>query len=159
MNKVLVLVPALLCACVSMTRGDSATAAEQAAKPQGIQMQAVATRQADYCGEHTCRVTIKVDRNCVVSAVPYALVIGGMKPPVTVVWKIDDASHARFAGTGIYFKEEAGRKVFHRLGGDPGASEYVYRDDGAPGIYHYSVTVALDGRTCDTLDPTGVNDM
>ncbi len=154
-NKAFVLVSAFLCACAYMGHGDSAAAAA----PHGIQIQSVVSRQADYCGEHTCKVTIKVDAGCVVTAVPYALVMGGSKPPVTVVWKIDPAAKAVFAGDGIYFKDEAGRKVFHRLKGAPGASEYVYQDDGVAGIYHYSVTVAQDGKTCDTLDPTGINDM
>jgi hypothetical protein len=160
MNKALVFVPALLCACASMTSGDPATAAERTSMQRGIQIQSVETRQANYCGyENTCNVTVKVDKDCVVTADPYAFVVGGTARPVTLVWRLEGPQGAKFAGDGVYFKEEDGRRVFKRVSGGPGSAEEVFRDGGVKGIYHYTVTVSVGGRTCDTLDPTGINDM
>jgi hypothetical protein len=97
-----------------------------------------------------------VDANCVATAEPYAIVIGGTHPPITLVWQVSGPDAAFADSNGIVF-DASGSGVFSKVQG--GKQSYVFQDSGARGVYHYVVNVTQAGHACPTLDPTSVNDM
>lgn len=158
-NKSWLLATVLLSACAACAPAPPMhTMGGKSVGRHGIQIQQVNTRKADYCDKTKCEVEITVDANCGVTAAPYALVMGGdVRRHVEITWKIT-SGNAQFASMDpIVFKEAQAKKVFTPK--HAGAGEVVFDNTGAFGIYHYGVTVTQGGRTCPTLDPTGVNDM
>jgi hypothetical protein len=121
-----------------------------------MQIQPPAKRLASYCHLQSCDVTVTVDANCLVTANPYTLVIGGGHGPFTVVWKLNGPGAAFASGNGIVF-EPGAAGVFTKVQG--GSQSYVFQNTGTKGIYHYVVNVVQDGTACPTLDPTDVNDL
>jgi len=145
-KKTVLLAATLLSACAFMPEGTH----------HPTQTQPPDKRQAAYCSAQSCTVRISVDANCVVSADPFVLVMGGTRPPITVVWTVSGPSAAFAAGNGIVF-DPNGTGVFTKREG--GQQSYVFQNSGANGSYHYVVNATQGGRPCPTLDPTGVNEM
>ena len=121
-----------------------------------MQVQPVDQRNAFYCHQMSCTVRIAVDANCVVSADPFVLVMGGARPPITVVWTISGPDAAFANADGIVF-DPSGAGVFTKRAGSQ--QSYVFQDSGTNGSYHYVVNATQGGRAGPTLDPTGVNEM
>ena len=113
------------------------------------QIQPVDQRNAVYCHQKSCTVRISVDANCVVSADPFTLVMGGVGGPITVVWTLGGPDAAFAAVDGILF-DPSGTGVFSKLQG--GQQSYVFQNSGAHGVYHYVVNARQGGRDCPTLD-------
>lgn len=145
-NKAVLLALTLLSACALVPDGSR----------HPTQVQPVDRRNAVYCHQQSCTVRISVDANCVVSADPYSLVVGGVAGPVTIVWTVSGPDATFAAGDGIAF-DPSGAGVFSKVEG--GQQTYVFRDSGTNGVYHYVVNARQAGRACPTLDPIGVNDM
>lgn len=145
-KKILLLAATLLSACALVPDGHR----------HPTQIQPPERRQAAYCAAQTCPVRITVDANCVVSADPFVLVMGGSRPPITVVWTVSGPDASFADGDGIVF-DPNGAGVFTKRAG--GQQSYVFQNGGTNGSYHYVVNVRQGGRACPTLDPTGVNEM
>lgn len=130
------------------------------AAPSGIgkdiQHQVVTPESSSVCIRQQCKVEVRVTDDCRVAAYPYYLIMVG-KAPVTVTWEI--SSNATFAGDGVFFKDAAGKKVFRRAERPEAEKQVVFTNDMSHGIFHYGIRVAVKGRECPVLDPTGVNDM
>lgn len=145
-NKALLLAVTLLSACAFMPE----------ATHHPAQVQPVDQRNAVYCHQKSCTVRIAVDANCVVSADPYSLVMGGVTGPITIVWTVSGPDATFAAADGIAF-DPTGNGVFSKTEG--GQQTYVFHNSGTHGVYHYVVNARQGGRACPTLDPIGVNDM
>jgi hypothetical protein len=145
-NKAVLLAVTLLSACALVPE----------ATHHPVQVQPVDQRNAVYCHQKSCAVRITVDANCVVSADPYSLVMGGVAGPITIVWTVSGADATFAAEEGIVF-DPTGNGVFSKTQG--GSQTYVFHDSGTNGVYHYVVNTKQGGRACPTLDPTSVNDM
>lgn len=151
-NKPLLLAAMLLAACAAMTNPGGSPGG----KGHPSQLQDPSLRRAGYCHLRNCEVTVTVDASCHVTVEPYALVMGGSAPPITVVWKLN--GNASFpASGGIWFKDAAGRRVFVQRAAGP--RSYVFQNSGEKGVYHYGVQVEQGGKPCPILDPIGVNDI
>jgi hypothetical protein len=145
-KKTALLAVTLLSACALLPNGSG----------HPTQVQPVDQRNAVYCHQKSCTVRVAVDANCVVSADPYTLVMGGVAGPITIVWTVSGPGATFAAGDGIAF-DPSGNGVFSKAEG--GQQSYVFHNSGANGVYHYVVNARQGGRACPTLDPTGVNDM